>query len=171
MAVGRSKCRILHLEATEAEVKVFGGAADYAPLTPFEGFGSSCKNLTAPDTVETLLNNVFGDGGACFTINASNVTLNGNGYRVINGHVLVGADNAKVVNLGVEFSTGIVVNGSSYGNYSNLNITNASNVGMWLASSSRFNNFTNVTVLGSGQAFRIDGEAANPVAVNYCRLG
>jgi hypothetical protein len=58
----------------------FAGCADYAPLTSISG--ASCANISSPGASYLMTGNVSINGATCFTITASNVTLDCNGYSI-----------------------------------------------------------------------------------------
>ena len=144
--------------ASTSQGRISGNATDYAPLTPLNStniYPSSCVcgvSLIMPNYVCNVTQNL-NSTGTCFNVQASNVTIQGNGFSITGTNatgsygVYSNQANTTIKNCVVSnFSTGISLfkaNGSSISNVtiiSSLSATLLSSDAMYLSiSNSRFN--------------------------------
>ena len=117
--------------ATTAAGNISGAAQDWFPYSENAYILSDCANLTVPNTIYNLTNNIWGIANTCINITAANVTLNCNGYQ-LNGTNSSGSTNNTAINSTAfnttikncnisNFSTGIYISTSAA---NNANITN-----------------------------------------------
>ena len=111
--------------------KITGSAVDYAPLTAASA--TTCGNLSSANTIYTLSVNLP-SSGTCFTVTASNVTLNCNGYSLTGSNVsssygvysnqaYTTVQNCNISN----FDTGIYFNGAMNGTIDGNNVSTTIN--------------------------------------------
>ena len=133
--------------------KIYAGT-DYAPLTPTFGGGSlsACGTLSSPNTVYTLTQSVSINGSTCFSVTASNVTLNCASYSVTGNNstatygIYSAQFNTTIKNCNISnFTDGIYFNAASNGTVQNTVASTTQTYGIYLASSSNYNLIANST--------------------------
>jgi len=128
----------------------FAGCLDYAPLTS-NGTGAlpSCGNLTEAGKTYTMAANASINGSTCFTVTATNVTLDCNGFSIRGNNssstygIYSNEDGTIIKNCIISnFSSGITFFEASNGWIDNTNVSSTTSYGIDF-NIGAYNNITN----------------------------
>ena len=117
-----------------------------------------CGTLGSASGTYTLTSNI-NTTSTCFTMNASNITLNCAGYNITGdsesgdyGVLLTNVTNITLRNcLFANFGTGIYADNCSSSRFLNNTITGSVSYGVYLLAASNYNNLTNNTISSNGE--------------------
>ena len=153
------------------DVEVTDGNA--AVFIPPCGCNNGAYNYTCGQTVNEscTLNCNLTSNGTCFTIGASNITIDGNGFSITgntsgNGINVTGRNNVTIKNFKIySFSAGIYLSSSSNNTLTN-NTANSNKYGIHLVSSDDNDIMNNNASSNTGRGVYLDGSSENNITDN-----